>query len=415
MKTESKNALPIIERNGTFILQKSFQGVGQKQIRLGKDKRAAETRARRFLATAEVNGFDAAYEELKGRNVLKKGDDPTIDQMKELYQAFLSQSGKVHDPRTIKTNLNRLKNVMVRCGFPTVGKIDKSKIFAVWFKDTPNPNPSQRRTFSSAMRAAASVFKVSAMAYYASRGQKFKNPFLGLELSNPKVEAYHPISEKLRKTIWDDCQTELPGNQAMIVICALGIGMRREEIEAATTEWVSLQKDKAIIQIQEEQEFIPKAGESGQVPFSLETYEILMRLRGDSESKYLVPHSEKKPTDRLFTPATKVCEWLRKKGLNRPKPLQTLRQEMGSHVAKSHGILEASKILRNDPQVCAVHYAGIAETHTVDMGGSFKDPVDPLEALAAQFGMTVEQMKAKLGKPVKASPASPRSTRSRQT
>lgn len=184
----------------------------------------------------------------------------------------------------------------------------------------------------------------------------------------------------------------------MIVILALGIGMRREEIEAARLDWISVLKDKAIIQIQEEQEFIPKAGESGQVPFSLETYEILMRLRGENDSRYLVPYSEKKPTDRLLTPATKVCEWLRKKGLNRKKPLQTLRQEMGSYVAKRHGILEASKILRNDPQVCAIHYAGIAETHTVDMGASFRDAPDPLEALAAQFGMTVKQMKETLTK-----------------
>lgn len=402
-------ALPIIERNGTFILQKTFSGVGQKQVRLGKNKKIAEQRARRFLATAEVNGFDCAIEELKGKQVLKKGDDPTFDQMKELYLAYLNDSGKGRDPRTIQTNLRRLKNVMDKGGFQTVGRIDKNKIFAAWFKDT-TPTPAQRRTYSSAIRAAASVFKVGAMAHYTSKGLKFRNPFLGLELENPKVEAYHPISEKLRKTIWDDCQTELPGNQAMIVICALGIGMRREEIEAARVDWFSVQNDKVIVNIHEFQEFIPKAGEAGQVPFSLETWEILTRLRGDSDSKYFVPYSkiirkptgrasnsEAKPTDRLFTPATKACEWLRTKGLDRPKPLQTLRQEMGSHVAKHHGILEASKILRNDPQVCAIHYAGIAETNTVCMGGSFAPKKDLVEQLAEQMGTTTDELRAKLG------------------
>ena len=387
-------ALPLINRGNRWILQKTFDGK-QRQVPLGKDKKIAETRAKRFLLTAEVNGFECALEELKGKAVLKRGEDPTFEQMKELYQDYLRQSGKIHDPRTIQTNLNRLRNVMDKLKAPSIGKIDKNKIFRAWFGDAV-PTPSQRRTFSSAMRAAASVFKVSAMAYYASRGQKFKNPFLGLELSSPKVEAYHPISEDLRKAIWEDCQTELPPHQAMIVIMALGIGMRREEIEAATSRWLSAQKDKAIIHIQEEQEFIPKAGESGQVPFSRNTYEILMRLRGNSDSKYIVPYSEKKPTNRLFTPATKVCEWLRAKGLDRPKPLQTLRQELGSHVAKQHGILEASKILRNDPQVCAIHYAGIAETHTVDMGGSFGDQASLEEQFAKTLGLSVRGLREKL-------------------
>jgi integrase len=386
----------IFQRNKVWILQKTFAGVGQKQIRLGKDKRIAKNRALRFLATAEVNGFDSAMEELKGKQVLKKGDDPTFDQMKVLYMEYLINSGKQLDTRTIKTNIGRLKNVMDRCGFKTVGQIDKSRIKSQWFKQK-TPNSSERRTFASAIRAASSIFKKAAMDYYASKNLKFKNPFIGLELENPKVEAYQPISEMLRKSIWDDCQTELLGNEAMIVIMALGIGMRREEIEAAKCDWLSVQNDKVLIHIREEQEFVPKAHESGQVPFSLETYKILMKLRGESKSKYFVPYSDKKPTDRLFTPATKVCEWLRKKGLDKPKPIQTLRQELGSHVAKHHGILEASKILRNDPQVCAIHYAGIAETHTVDMGASFNKPKTPEETFAAYYGLKIDELLKKLG------------------
>jgi len=66
-------------------------------------------------------------------------------------------------------------------GFRTAGAIDKNKIFEKWFGDS-TPNPSQKRTFSSAIRAAASVFKVSALEFYKTRNLNLKNPFVGIEL-----------------------------------------------------------------------------------------------------------------------------------------------------------------------------------------------------------------------------------------
>jgi hypothetical protein len=41
----------------TYILQKSFSGVGQKQIRLGTKEKDAFTKAARFLLTAETDGY----------------------------------------------------------------------------------------------------------------------------------------------------------------------------------------------------------------------------------------------------------------------------------------------------------------------------------------------------------------------
>ena len=355
-------------------------------------------RAQRFLTTAAVNGFECAYEELKGKSPLKRGQDPNFDQMKQLYLAYCQSTAMPPRERTIQTNLNRLKNVMDKAGVTTVGKIDSKILFAKWF-GANIPTPSQKRTFSSAIRAAASVFKQAALIHYSDRGISVKNPFTGIELVNPKVQPYSPIPATLRESIWTDCQTELPPSEAMIVLMALGLGMRRREIEHAKLRWFSEQKDKVIVTIQAESKdgFTPKNGETGMVPFSLGLWDMLKQLRGDAKQDWFVPHDNPTPKDRLYTLTTNVCEWLRKKGLNDSKPLHALRKECGSEIARTKSVLEAAKILRQSVQVCSIFYAGISEVTTVDIAGSFQPKNDPFQEVAKSANMTVEQLRARIG------------------
>ena len=132
------------------------------------------------------------------------------------------------------------------------------------------------------------------------------------------------------------------------------------------------------------------------VPISLDLYETLLNLRGDSQQAYFVPYSNETPKDRLWTITTKVCEWLRKKGLNDSKPLHALRKECGSQIAKNKSVLEAAKVLRQSVQVCSVFYAGIAEVSTVDMGASFKVEKTPEELLAAKMGISLDELLKRL-------------------
>ena len=89
------------------------------------------------------------------------------------------------------------------------------------------------------------------------------------------------------------------------------------------------------------------------------------------------------------------------------KPLHSCRKITGSIVAKQQGILEAAKILRNTPQVAMTNYLGVTSVATVDVKGSVvakeppaaPAPTDPnqlLELVAKMFGLTVDQLKAKL-------------------
>ncbi len=412
-----KNELPIYERNGRFILQKTFKKVGQKQVALGTNPKVAHTRAVRFLATAETSGFDTALEELKGKPVIKAGADPTHEEMSILYHEFRQQSEKPISDATVNLNLERLKLLMARAEFKTICAIDKKLLPTAWFKAigatkekllngkkilTITAKPSDRRTFASAISAASGVFKKAALDYYKSRNIPLENPFQRMELVRSKVAQYVPMPQVTRKSIWDDCRTELAPYDAMVVLMALGIGMRRSEICAAIPSWFSLQDDKVMVHIKEEDHFKPKNGEDGVVPVSLNIYKALLKLRGDSDSSFFVPSTtDNEAANRLNKRYDVIIAWLRQKGLRGIKPIHNLRKELGSHVAKRRGILEASKILRNTVQVCAIHYAGIAELNTVDLDESFeepkpKDPGGAFAEFAASQGLSVEELSTRL-------------------
>lgn len=390
MKAEQKS--PITERKGSFYLRKHFEGK-QREVALGSDKKTAISRANRFIATATASGYDTAMAELRGRPCIKAGCNPTIDEIEILYREFCNQSAKPPRPETIKHNIARLKCIMTRAGVKKIGHIKKNTLFKDWFKGT-TATPAEKRTFASAIKAAQSVFKKSALAYYEAKGIKMENPFDGLELVAPKVTQFIPPSNEILETILGTLETELKPHDAMIVLLAF-CGLRRAEIEAVIPSNFSKQSDKVLLNIEETGAFQPKANQDGFVPITLEAYAQLLRLRGKSSSPFFVPGTSKKVgKGRLWERIHVVNHWLKGKGLKN-KPLHSCRKITGSIVAKSQGILEAAKVLRNTPQVCMVNYLGVAEVSTVDVQGSLK-PKDPLEETAKMFNLTVEQLKEKL-------------------
>jgi len=369
-ETIKKDGITLQKRGDRYILQKSFKGVGQKQVAVGKVKKDAFTKAARFLLTAENEGFDKALQELRGKQILRKGEDPTFKQMETLYRDFCANSAKPPRPQTIQLNLDRLSLIMRRAGVTTIGKINKHSIRASWFNGA-DPTPSQSRTFASAIRAAKSIFKKSALAFYKDHNIDLINPFEGLELVAPKVAQFTPPDLSVVKNIMESAEQELKPNDAMIVLLAF-CGLRRSEIEAITPSNFSKQDDKVILNIQETPNFQPKSGQSGFVPIASSTYDKLLKLRGNDSSPFFVPgKSQKKGTSRLWGRVFVVNKWLKSKGLV-DKPLHTCRKITGSIIARDHGILEAAKVLRNTPQVCMINYLGVTTVHTVDIENSLK-------------------------------------------
>jgi len=394
MKT---NQLPIRAKGGRFFLRKSFEGK-QREFPLGDDLKIAESRCKRFLATFASSGLDTAILELTGKKVIKAGCNPDIKEMELLYRDFCNQSAKSPSPLTIKTNINSLKLIMKRIGVNNVGEIDKNTIYKKWFKDNKDITISQKRTFSSNIKNASSIFKVTALSYYHNRKILLENPFKGMELVTPAIQAYNPISKELRESIWNDCQTELDSTNAMIILLGLGAGLRRKEVECIKLDWFSIQQDCVIITIKETEYFTPKVNTVGTVSIPLSLYELLLKLRGNNDSDFLIPDISKLPGEKRLQHRFRVINaWLKGKGLKNQKAFHDLRKEYGSHIAKTQSVLAASKALRNTVNVAGIHYSGIADIALVDIQESFKVEKTPEQALADKLGITLEELLKKLG------------------
>lgn len=384
---------PIVQKGKSFYLKKTFAGVGQKEIPLGNVFSVAESRAGRFITLEEEKGYEHALAIHKGKAV--KGSDPDYETMAGLYEDFCKQDSKPPRRNTIDLNLARLKLTMKRAGAEKITDITKMKVNESWDTSTP----TKQRTFRSAMGACKSVFKESALEYYHEKGWPIENPFKNIKPLRTKVSAYAPLSDEVRESIWRDCETELPANQAMVVLLALGAGLRRSEIEMLRPHHFTVQKENVIVRIAEEGEFIPKAGQDGNVPIPQELYEKLLKLRGETESEFFVESkSTKTGKGRILEVSNAVNKWLVKKGVPKGgKKMHNLRKDLGSVLAKSGGTFLTSKVLRNTAAVTEEYYAGIANIPTVDMEGSFRDK-DPLEDVAKLYGITVEEARRRLSR-----------------
>jgi len=349
-------------RNGAFYLRKQVDGA-RKEISLGTDKpRDAKTKAARFLATLGSTGsWDLAAEELRGKKVLKKGESPTFDQMKELYAGFNGQSAKPVRGVTFTTNTNALRRLMGRSKANTVVDIRPDKID---FK-------GKRKTIESEIRHAKAIFKKTALRYYEKRGVKVHNPFEGHELGTVKRNPYTPLAFKDRREILEAARC-LGREECLIVILALEIGLRKNEIDKARLSWIRRMEDHATFTVQLEDDFEPKTGAARIIKIPKKLAEEIIEIRNASSptqfDPYIIPGAGRGPTrkDKSFR---RVNKWLRSMGIKDTQPLHTLRKEFGSVVFTSHGLGVAGKLLGHaDVNLTMDTYAGLTALPVIDLG-----------------------------------------------
>lgn len=407
MSDEDKKA-KIMLRKGSYVLRQAFDGK-TREISLGKNRGNAQTIANRFVEIAKSSSYGAALEHLKGKEIIKPGVNLTFEEIKKLYAGEYNTEGElIKDgfcqwtddpprPDTIKHNLDRLKLIMKRAGAATIKQIDKDTLLKKWLCGKELTD-SRRVTFNSALGAAASIFTAEALAYYAKRRHPVENPFKGIKKKKPEIKQYSPLSPEVRDGIWTGCLTELSAPNAMVVRMALGCGLRRSEIEAALVTWFVPQTEGVNVYIACNENFKTKNGKDQLITISREDYEVLLKLRGECDSPFFVPSESKKEGKmRLRERFLAVNEWLKTKQSTNAKPLHGLRKDLGSILAKKEGIPNAAKFLRNTIAVCSDYYVGVEKTSIPNIAESIGvKPVDPLEAVAAQFNMTVEELKKKL-------------------
>jgi integrase len=382
--------MKIFKRGQTWAFRKTHEG---KQVWVSlrtTNKQDAKTKMAQFLVTLKNNGWEAAIAELKGKRVLKKGDSPTIEDMERLYREFMGQSVNPVSESTIHHNIGCLRRLMNLCKAPDIGNFDASKL-----KWTPANTSNQ----SAQIRAAQSIFKKSALIYWAKQGIHLKNPFAMIERRNIKKGGYIPLGQECRERIWNDSK-DLPARQRMVVILALGAGLRRGEIQAARVSWLIKERNQTVLTVKAETGFKPKSGvhRSIQIPQELaaELEELRKNCILDPADPFLVPSGEKIGKVRHGCVFKALLPWLAERGLTEVKGIHGLRREAGSVVATAHGMLQAQKFLGHASIVTTEsYYAGLTKSETIDMAGLiFGNPGDPFEEVAKQLGISVDELRA---------------------
>lgn len=390
--------MSLILRGGTWYLRKRWMDE-QPMVSLRTSvKRDAKTKEIRFLAILqESKSWETAVADLKGKKIIRKGVDPTIEDIEKLYREFMGQTVKPVKEETIKHNIQCLKRMMEECGAKTVEKIDCGK-----FKFTDE----NRSNITAQIRAARSVFKVSALNFYKKKGISLENPFGLMERHSEKPQPYIPLPSETRLAIWKECR-DLEPQSAMIVLLALGCGLRRNEIDKARKSWLGKNDDMTVLTVQKESDFEPKSRIRRNIPVSQDLADEILRLRRSLKPKsndpYLIP--TKHPTAaklRFSTRFRTVSSWLTQKGIPEVKSLHALRKEFGSLVSTKHGIFTASTYLGHSSVVITQEsYGSLVGNPTVDIGKLIQgdkeeDLAKGLAIVANHYGLPVEDVKKSL-------------------
>lgn len=234
-----------------------------------------------------------------------------------------------------------------------------------------------RISVNSLMRQAKSLF-APAVLKFVSLELPTALPFAGVSFE-PRQSMKYRSGFNIEKLI-DDAQKELPIEQLKVLLLALAVGLRRNEIDKL--EWPAFRWDEGIIRIEATRYFHPKSEDAmGDVAVDAELLEMFRGFRGRATGNFVI-ESEIAPRpgatyshyrcQRVFEALSK---WLRDHGVTGNKPLHTLRKEFGSQVCAKHGIYAASTALRHaDIVITSQHYLDKKRRVTVGIGGLLNIP-----------------------------------------
>ena len=237
-----------------------------------------------------------------------------------------------------------------------------------------------RVSVNSLMRQAKSLFTADRLKFLRLNIQG--TPFEGVRFE-PRQSMRYRSPLRVEKLI-ENAQRELPIEQLKILLLALMVGLRRNEIDKL--EWPAFRWKEGIIRIEATRYFHPKSEDSiGDVEVDPELLETFRRFRARATGDFVV-ESETAPRpgvtythyrcERLFEA---LAQWLRAQGVIGNKPLHTLRKEFGSQVCARHGIYAASQALRHaDIAITSAHYLAPRKRSTVGLGNLLRGWADIL-------------------------------------
>ena len=149
-----------------------------------------------------------------------------------------------------------------------------------------------------------------------------------------------------------------------VLLLALVCGLRRSEIDNLL--WRSFDFGRKVLRVESNEFHQLKSEDSaGEIDLDDDTVALFRGYRAQHPKAVFVIESPNKPRNetksrcyRCDATFKRVLEWLRAQGVEAPKPLHTMRKEIGSIIASEHGIFEASRYLRHsDIRITSAIYA----------------------------------------------------------
>jgi integrase len=179
------------------------------------------------------------------------------------------------------------------------------------------------------------------------------------------------------KSKW--CQRRDLNLQYKILLLALGVGLRRDEID--TLEWAKFNWRRNTIRVETTIHTAAKSnGSEAEVSVDPELLKILKTYMGPGSGQFVIrssnqprPQSSASYHYRANLHFDRLIGWLRSKGVDSRNPLHTLRKEFGSEIAAAHGIFAASEALRHcDIQLTRDYYVDKKQSVFLPIGKMLK-------------------------------------------
>ena len=154
------------------------------------------------------------------------------------------------------------------------------------------------------------------------------------------------------------------GEAYKVFLLALMCGLRRAEIDSLL--WSQFDFEKSSLRIERTEYYELKSEDSsGTLDLDEQTLGLFREFRALAMDEEFVVESPFKSANqrssrgyRCDAVFNRLNKWLREHGVDVPKPLHTLRKEIGSVIASQYGIFEASRYLRHsDIRITAAFYA----------------------------------------------------------
>jgi len=234
-----------------------------------------------------------------------------------------------------------------------------------------NTSPSERasamRTANTHIRNCKSLFS---RKYITLLRQEMDLPsplpFEGISLPSAGSTRYR--SKIDARKILDAADLDLAHSSPeayKIFLLALHCGLRVSEIDHLL--WRNVDLDESLITIESTEHHQLKSEDStGQIKIGEDITKTFLTFERQENATFVVDDSIPAITDRsrrkyrLASHLRELKRWLRMKGVTAKKPIHELRKEVGSIIARDHGIYVASRFLRHsDIKVTADYYLDI--------------------------------------------------------